>query len=299
MLTPVKVARLLGIWALLLAAVWAQTAASALVDATGVSFRAARPPIRIVSLAPSLTEDVFALGDGGTSLVGDTIYCRYPAAAAIKTKIGSMLTPDLEQIVQLHPDLVLATSEGNRLATVAQLRRLGLRVFVIGDSRNFDDIANHFRVLARLLHRSVTGEAVLRRAQAQIAAARERVAGQRPVLVFYEVQSIPLVSVSSGSFIDAILRDAGGRNVAAELPGRYPRLSREAVLAANPDAILISREQAEPDAAVKDWLTFPGLAAARKRRVFAVPAHVFDTPTPMTFAAAVTLAARLLHPEGQ
>lgn len=290
---------LLGCWLLLLAAgstaVARPSGGRPLVDATGVRFRARAAPDRIISLAPSLTEEVFALGDGN-ALVGDTIYCRHPAAAQTKTKIGTMLTPDLELIVRLQSDLILATKEGNRMATVAQLRHLGLRVYVVGDSRNFEGIARQFRALARLLHRESAGNAVLELANADIDSVQARVAKLPAVTVLFQVQAIPLVSVSRGSFINAILHDAGGRNIAADAPGRYPRLSREAVLAADPAVILVSQEQMGPDVSIQNWLGLGRLTAARARQVFPVPSYLFDTPTPMTFAAAVQMAARLLHP---
>ena len=270
--------------------------AAVLKDATGVVFPHPGHVSRIVSLAPSLTQEIFALG-AGDALIADTTYCRYPAAAQTKTKIGSTLSPDLELIVSLHPDLIVATLDGNRLATVGQLRRAGLAVFVTHSASDFADVQANFLILARLLGRSSAAQAVLEQAQRQIATERARVAGLPPVRTFFELQQMPLVSANDDTFIGEELRDAGAINVMGRTSSRYPRLSEEAVLHANPDAILVDNEQSDPARAVSNWTRFPSLAAARQRHIFLVSSHLFDTPTPMNFADAVHVASHLLHPE--
>lgn len=267
-----------------------------LTDATGVLFAHPGHYRRIISLAPSLTEEIFALGDG-KALVADTIYGLYPAAAKTKKKIGSTLTPDLGLIVSLRPDLIVATEDGNRAATIAQLRRLGLCVFVFGESVTFRDIKASFQELGRLLGRERSARPVLRQAERQIAAVRTRIARKPLVRVFFELEQVPLMSANNNSFIGEALRDAGAISVLGSAAARFSRVSEESVLQANPDAILVANEQADPTRAVTDWMRFPSLTAVRQHRVYLVPSHIFDSPTPMTFAAAVRIAARLLHPE--
>ncbi|MGH9486990.1 MAG: ABC transporter substrate-binding protein, partial [Terriglobales bacterium] len=269
-----------------------------LTDATGVVFAHPGRFRRIVSLAPSLTEEIFALGDGN-ALLADTIFGLYPAAARTKAKIGSTLAPDLGLIVSLHPDLVVATEDGNRRTTVEQLRRLGLRVFVVGQSSTFRDIKSNFRELGRLLGRESSARKVLREAERQVALVRTRVSQEPRVRVFFELQQTPLMSANDDTFIGEALRDAGATDILGAVAARYPRVSEESVLQSNPGAILVANEQADPARAVSDWTRFPSLSAARQRHIYLVPSHIFDSPTPTNFAAAVRIAAQLLHPEAR
>jgi len=266
-------------------------------DATGVTLRTDPPARRVISLVPSVTEEIYSLG-AGSRLVADTTFDLYPAAARSKPKIGSVLSPDLELIVALHPDLILASQEATRGATIQQLRRLHLPVFVMGRTASFAQIVECFRALARLLGRSEAADAVVHSAEALLAAVRAQAVG-RAVPVFLELNGPDLVSVNRQTFLDEILRDAGGANVVAADPVLYPRLSREAVLRANPTVILIANEQADPQGEIQSWLRFPDLAAARSHRVFLVPSHVFAEPTPANFAAAAAITVKLLHPEAR
>jgi len=254
------------------------------------------PPRRVISIAPSVTEEIFALG-AEDRLIADTVYCNYPAAARAKPKIGSMLSPNLERIVALRPDLVVASEDGNRAQTVQQLQALGVHVVVFGEARAWRDIAAQFQQLGELLGRGEQARALLEKEQDTLSRLAHRLARVRPVRVFFEVGADPLVSANRATFIDDILSRAGGRNVEAASAVRYPFLSVESVLAANPEVILISTESSEDTNPAQAWARYPDLAARRRGRIFQVPAHLFSTPTPMTFTAAVGMAARLLHPE--
>jgi len=257
---------------------------------------AAPVPARVVSIAPSVTEEIYALG-AESRLLADTVYCNYPEAARTKPKIGSMLSPNLERIVALHPDLVVASQEGNRAQTVQQLQALGVRVVVFGEARSWGDIAAQFQQLGDLLGRGAQARTLLQQDQEQLNRLARGLTSRPAVRVFFEVGAEPLVSANRATFIDDILRRAGGVNVAAGSAVRYPFLSVESVLQANPEVILISTEPGEDLAPAHAWARYPDLAARRSGRIFQVPAHLFSTPTPTTFVAAVGMAARLLHPE--
>ncbi len=265
------------------------------VDATGTTVQVPLRGLRIVSIAPSLTEEVFSLGAGG-QLVGDTIYCIHPNAARRVTKVGSMLQPSLEVIASLHPSLVLATEEGDRAETVEQLRALHIPVYVMGSSNSWSSIARHYEILGQMLGREAQARRVLVRCRAQLSAVAKALRNQPPVTVLFQLSTSPVISVNGQTFISDALRRAGGINVEAGQSMRYPRLSEETVLAQNPDFILLSGDLGAATIA-SAWRAFSGLRAVRRRQVVGVPAHIFSTPTPFTFAAAVIVAAHRLHPE--
>jgi iron complex transport system substrate-binding protein len=264
-------------------------------DALGNVFPAGARYGRIVSLAPSLTEEVFDLGRGD-SIVADTTYCDYPAAAARKPKIGSMLAPDLEAVVARRPDLVLATIEGNRADSVYRLQAMHVPVFVAGRNYSFADIERHFRQLAMLLDANLQGDRIADTAAASIQRVRACIRGEAPVATFIEVGESPIVTTNGQTFLNEILTEAGGRNVFGALPTEWPRVSPEAVVAANPQAILISSGAGVGAQAAAEWRQFD-LGAAKSGKLFIMDAHELATPTPSNFAAAVESAARLLHPE--
>lgn len=285
----------LALAAALLAA-GAPAGAAAVRDMTGREVEVPRAVRRVVSLAPSLTEILFALGAGDLT-VGVTDFCDYPPAAAAKAKVGTVLAPNPEVVLTLRPDLVLATTEGNRQETVLVLERLGLPVFVVRPE-GLEGIYASIRAVGRLLGRPTRARALV-----EVMGSRVRwVAGQvgrRPrVRVLYVLWPDPLITAGRGSIIDALLPLAGGENVAGGMALRYPRLGLEGVLRADPEVILLAGMGARPlrPEAVPGWEGWQVLRAVRAGRVRSVDGDLLHRPGPR-IVEGLEAMARALHPD--
>jgi len=166
---------------------------------------------RIVSLAPNLTEIVFALGEGDR-LAGDTDFCDYPAEAAQKPRVGGPINPNLEQVVSLAPDLVLATKAINRRETVEALARIGLPVFVT-DPHSVEDMIASVEHIGKVLHAEKTAAPLVEDLRERLSNLDRRIAGAAPRRVLFVVWTDPLISIGRGTFIADALRRAGARSV--------------------------------------------------------------------------------------
>lgn len=207
-------------------------------DDRGVTVRLVAPPRRIVSLAPSLTEIVYLLGREG-SLVGVTRFCNVPSAASDLPKIGGVSDPDVERIVALSPDLVLCTTDGNPREKVLSIEEMGIPCFAVAPQ----DLEAVFTAIERL--GVLLGDADRGRAEAGALRRRARLASpshrdaEQPAALFV-VSTAPIIAAGVGTFMDELVRLAGGRNAAARFTGRYPRLSVEGLVAARPDVIFVA-----------------------------------------------------------
>ena len=207
-------------------------------DDRGVTVQLAAPPRRIVSLAPSLTEIVFLLGRED-SLVGVTRFCNYPPAATSLPKIGGVSDPDVERIVALSPDLVLCTTDGNPRDKVRALEEMGIPCFAVAP-QELEEVFTAIERLGVLLGAADRGrtEAAALRRRARLATPSSRDL-EKPVVLFV-VSTAPIIAAGEGTFMDELVRLAGGRNAAARFSGRYPRLSVEGLVATRPDVIFVA-----------------------------------------------------------
>ena len=253
-------------------------------------------PGRVISLAPSITEIVFALGKGDR-LKGVTQHCDFPAAVQSLPRVGSFVHPDLERIVALKPDLCIATRDGNPQDVIAKLEALKIPVYVV-NPKDLNTVVDTVVEIGQLLNASQRGQDLAHDLRARIERVKSRVAEaqQRP-RVFFQIGIVPIVSAGTSTFIHELITTAGGHNL-AEGPTPYPRFSREQVLALQPEVIIITsmtRGQAfEPVRA--EWNQWGSLPAVRNQRVFIVDSNLFDRPTPRLIEG-LEILARLIHPE--
>jgi iron complex transport system substrate-binding protein len=251
---------------------------------------------RIVSLAPSITETIYAL-EAQNRLVGVTDYCDYPPQAQSKQHIGGPINPNLEQIVTLHPDLVIATRQGNRLETVEALTRLGIPVYAT-DPKSVEEVIESTRRLGGILGARERGDALALELRARLAEIRRRVAAQPPRRVFFVVWADPLISIGKNTFLADALRRAGAESV-VETTQDWPRLSIEEVLRQQPEYLVFSSTHFEEAArTVEDLRERPSwraLDAIRDRRI-AVISDAINRPSPR-LVDAIEQLARQLHPE--
>jgi len=253
-------------------------------------------PQRVVSLAPSITEIIFAL-EQEHRLKGVTRYSDFPEEAVNLPRVGSYVQLDLERIVALKPALCIAIKDGNPIGVVERLESLKIPVYVV-DPRNLNAVMDTILEIGMLLDASETAKALVSDMQYRIQRVRFRVAETtcRP-LVFYQVGIFPIISVGTNTFIHELIVFAGGRNL-AEGPLPYPRFSLEQVLALSPEVFIISSmEKGEVFERVKaEWNRWPDLPAIKNHRLFLVDSSLFDRPTPR-LVDALELLGRLIHPE--
>jgi len=252
-------------------------------------------PQRIVSLSPSITEALFQLGLE-SRVVGVTTFCQYPPCAARKPKIGTVIKPNVERIVSLQPDIVLAT-ETNPQPDLDKLSSLGIRVLILPPEKSFADICRNLSLLGKTLGAKKAAESVIKKANERIAAIKARLKEARPVRVFWEVGASPLVTVGKGTFADELLSMAGGVNIAHNAPARYVRYSREEVLRQNPEAIVLVTMGDVTAREVASWQKYKGLKAVKDRRIYVIEAHPVCSPTPLTFVRGLEKVASFLHPD--
>jgi iron complex transport system substrate-binding protein len=210
--------------------------AAQLADDRGTMVRLAAPAMRIVTLAPHLAEIAFASG-AGEKLVGTARFSDFPAAAQRLPRVGDAARVDVERILLLQPDLVLAWKSGNQAGDLTRLERLGLRVFVTEPS-GLSDVTRLIRAVGTLAGTGRSAQETAAAFEGQIATLRARFAGRPPLRVFYEIWHRPLLTVNGGHMISDVINVCGGINVFADAPLLTPSVSLEAVLAAQPDAII-------------------------------------------------------------
>ena len=248
------------------------------VDDYGRAVALAAPARRVVSLSPHLTELMYGAG-AGERLVGALAYSDYPPAARALPRVGSEAAIDLEALVALRPDLVIAWPNAGSARAVERIASLGIPVFR-SEPRELEDIARTMETLGRL---AGTGPAARKAAQAfrERAARLEGKFAHRPkVRVFYQVWDRPLITVNGDHVISKAMRLCGGENVMAELPGIAPEIDRERVLRANPQVIVASGEGGSRPPWLDAWRAFPDLAAVRAGHLYAIRPELLQRHTP-------------------
>lgn len=265
------------------------------VDEFGRTVRVPQLPSRIVSLAPSLTETLYALGVQDR-LVGDTDYCDYPPDAQKKRKVGGPINPNLEEIAALHPDLVLVTKEINRLDTVRALDTLGIPAYATR-AQNVDEILSTTQKLADLLGVPETGKALTADLQSRLATLHAKLEALPPSRVLFIVWTHPLISVGRNTFIADALRRADAASI-VDATQDWPQMNLEEVVRLQPEYLVFAASHAE--SASRDFESLsvlPGwklLDAVRNRR-FAVISDAVNRPAPRIVSTIEDLA-RQLHP---
>ncbi|MFI5395008.1 MAG: ABC transporter substrate-binding protein [Candidatus Binatia bacterium] len=252
-------------------------------------------PRRIISLAPSVTETLFALG-AGTEVVGVSTYCDYPPEATKIARVGSFLTPNLEQIIALKPEVVIGVPSPGNEDPVKTLESLGLKVVIVeGDTVR--QMRESIDIIAQAIGRPADGRRLIEQIDARMDAIQERLRGAPPRRVLMAVGQKPLVAVGSGMFQDELIRMAGGINVAGGTGLAWPHLNIEVVIAWAPEVIIDATMGTEENAHALDfWRQFPSLPAVRDQRLYGYRSYQLLRPGPRMPDALDTIA-RSIHPE--
>lgn len=265
------------------------------IDETGRPVRVPQPVNRIVSLAPSLTELVFALG-AGNRLVGDTDYCDYPPEALSKPKVGGAINPSIEQIVAFRPDLVLMTKTLNRRETVLALDQLGI-VSYATDPRTVESVLASFQHLGDLIGERDTGRRLAGSLRARLDDLRYHLGQRPPRRVLFIVWLDPLITIGRDTFLADALRWAGAESVVTTTQD-WPQISLEEIVHLQPEYLIFATSHEESAmqnfkalAALPGWRS---LDAVRNKRI-AIISDAIDRPSPRLVGAIEDLAHQL-HP---
>jgi len=248
---------------------------------------------RIVSLAPSLTQSIYLL-EKGSCLVGNTIYCNKPIDAQNKKRVASAVDVNIEAVIRLDPDLIVATHLTDHRA-IKKFKSLGIDIASFAQPYNFKQMSMQFLRLGQKLGQIQLAEKLVNMAQDRINVLIGSLGAVNKQKVFVQLGARPLYAATSESFVNDLISLAQGINIASNQKNGI--FSKEKVLASNPDVILITSMGMTGDEERNRWLRFRSLKAAQSRRIHIIDSEMFCSPTVVSFADALQQLIQLLHPQ--
>jgi iron complex transport system substrate-binding protein len=249
-------------------------------------------PHRVICLMPSVTDTVYALG-AGNDVVGISDYTEYPAEALTKPSVGNLITPSIETILSLHPDLVIGVQPMGPMDITDQMERVGIPIFLVSP-HGVAGIFHSVETIGMALNRTSDADALIRRLQQRVDAVKTRTKGLRAPRVFMPVWYDPISTIGKNAFITEIISDAGGRSVTDDLPTEWPEISMEAVLERAPDALLLVRGGKTTLKVLQERPGWSSLTAVKESRVYYVDGRI-NFPSPIAIDALEDLAKQF-HP---
>jgi iron complex transport system substrate-binding protein len=265
-------------------------------DALGREVYLQRLPERIIPLAPNLTEILYALGLGDR-VVGVTNHCNYPPEASLKPRVGSYINLNVEKIISLSPDLAIGTVDGNERIILDLLERANIKVFFV-NPRSVRQVIDTILNLGRLCGAQGNAQVLAGKLTKRVDHVLDRTFSKEKPLVFLQIQIQPIMTVNKNTVHHDLIRLAGGRNMAAEEPVTYPRISMEEVIQKKPEVILISSMEmgGRFEKARQDWLRWTSIPAVQNKRVYLIDSDLIDRPSPRLIDG-LEIMARYIHPE--
>ena len=249
---------------------------------------------RVVSLAPNLTEIIYAV-NAGDQLVGNTTFCDYPEAARTVPKIGDTLQPSIERILSLKPQLVLVSTASQLEAFTRQLDEHGIVVYVT-DPRDLEGVFRSLQNVGQLLNHQEQSQEVVNQLRERATSITEMVKSTKPVRVFYQLSAEPLYTAGRDSFVTDLIQRAGGISVTAEVPEAWPRFSQESAVASRPEAIVLPTGGSMGSANSEIAVGLKNSPAALNGKVYRIHGDFLSRPGPRSVDGLEELA-RALHPE--
>lgn len=254
------------------------TAAITVVDDAGRQVTLQAPARRIISMAPHVTELLFAAG-GGERIVGAINFSDYPEAAKKIPLVGSNAQIDMERVIALKPDLLVVWQSGNTGRQLEQLGKLGIPVFY-SEPHKLDQVADSLTRFGRLLGTEAAAAKSAADYRASIAGLGARYARRPKVRVFYQIWDKPIYTLSGKHIIDDAIRLCGGENIFAGLAVVAPSVSTESVLQANPEAIFGGDQHDPEDAGIGIWKPYRSLLAVERGNMFRLEGELLTRPGP-------------------
>ena len=246
---------------------------------------------RIVSLVPTVTEELYLLG-AGNKIVGVTVYCQRPPEAQAKEKVGTVIDANIEKIIDLRPDLVIASPLTDH-RQIEKLKDLNIEVKIFTEAGNFHGLCTNFLTLSRLVGMERKADEIVQRAKCELSAIKKETAGLSKSRVFVQIGANPLFTAKGDSFINDLIEFAGGINIGSDAKtGIY---SREEVIKRNPDIILIVTMGIVGEKEKDVWLRYKTIGAVKNLRIFTVDSYRFCSPTPVSFVETVKELVRIFH----
>ena len=253
-------------------------------------------PNRIISLGPTITEQLYLL-NAQDKIIGNTIYCKMPPEAKNKEKVGTIIEQDLEKILTLKPDLVIASAMTNP-KTIKKLNNLGIKVVRFSYAKNFNEICHQFSELGEIVGKKKEAERIIEEVRGKVELIKKKTmtknsakAGQK---VFVQIGAKPLFTVTKDSFINDFIEFAGGINIADTKTGLY---SREEVVAKNPDVIIITTMGIAGEEEKKIWNKYKTINAVKNNRIYIVNSYKLCSPTPASFVETLEEIVEILYPK--
>jgi ABC-type Fe3+-hydroxamate transport system substrate-binding protein len=258
-----------------------------LTDDLGRSVKLPLRVARIVSLAPSVTEMIFAAG-AGDRLVGVTTYCNYPEAAKAIEKVGDTQTPNIERIIALKPDVVFVSTASQLEAFMQTLEQQNIAVYVT-DPKGIDGVAENLSTFGRLFGTETTADRLAGELKQRATAVNEQVKARPRSKVFVQISNEPLFTIGKEAFVTALVERAGGESVSRDVPTAFPKLSKETASAMSPEVIILSdsEDNLEPNE------VFRNSPAVKNGRVYRINADIISRPGPRLVDALEQIAGFL------
>ncbi len=248
-------------------------------------------PQRIISLGPSLTEELYLLGVEDR-VIGCTIYA--PECAKNKEKVGTVIDINLEKIIKLKPDLVLATSLVNP-KQIEKLRKLKIKVVVFHQARSFQELCDQFWELSKLVGKQDKASQILKEVREKVKSIRDKTKGLKKTKVFIQIGAKPLFTAGKNSFVNDFIEFAGGINIAKDT--EFGIYSREKVLKKNPDVIIIVTMGIRGIKEKEIWQRYKNINAVKNKRIYIIDSYKICSPTPTSFVETLKELVKILHPE--
>lgn len=284
-------------WLLALAIALTARAEVVVQDDTGATVRLKEPARRIVSLAPHITETLFAAG-AGERVVGVVEYSDYPEAAKRAPRVGGYSKLDLEAIAALKPDLAVGWASGNSPAHIEKIRALGIPVYLAQPER-IDDVAASLERYGELAGTAEAARSAAAAFRSRLQELRRQYGARPKVRTVYQIWQRPLMTVGGGQVITDVIRLCGGENIFADLKPLAPTISVEAVLAADPEAIVASGMGESRPEWLDDWRQWHTLTAVKRGNLFFIPPDIIQRHTPRLVDGAARLCAHLETARGR
>ncbi|WP_027867991.1 cobalamin-binding protein [Massilia alkalitolerans] len=258
-------------------------------DDAGNAVTLDKPAMRVISMAPHVTETLFAAG-GGSRIVGAVNYSDYPEAAKSIPRIGSNREIDMERVISMKPDLIVAWMHNNSERQIEMVRKLGVPVF-LSDPQKLEGIPDNVARLGQLMGTQAVADPAAAELRRQLASLRSRYAGRPTVRTFYQVWDKPLYTLSGRHIITDALRLCGGENIFDKLTVTAPIVSIESVLQADPEVVFGTAEKNY--GGVNLWKPYASLTATRKDNLFTVDGNLLNRAGPRMIAGTAVLCEKL------
>jgi len=247
-------------------------------------------PVRIISLGPYVTENLLLLGIE-KEIIGVTVHEK-PEIKKDREIIGTLLEPNIEAIVKLRPDIVIASKEGNRKHTVEKLKSLGIPVEVLDEVVTYSDLKKNFLKLAEITGKTVVAKKIISNVDEQLLKYIKKKHTNKKI--FWQLGTKPLVTAGGKTYFSEISIYAGAKNIFNDMKTKYITISTEEVIKRNPD-VIIAMGMGEESYVLNFWKPFKNIEAVKKNKIFRVDDYMFCSPTPLSFLQSIELITKLIE----